>query len=134
MILTSVDLPEPFSPTRPCTSPARRSKSTSCSARTPGNDLWMPSARSAGPVLASLKSAAPPPLVVRPELGGVFLRDVDRPQLRHRRHLGLVHVGVHRLALKSHHQRDRGVIGLLERQEDRCLVPRALLDPLHADL
>jgi hypothetical protein len=34
-ILISVDLPAPFSPTRACTSPARTSKSTPRSARTP---------------------------------------------------------------------------------------------------
>src|SRR5262245_8743759 len=39
MILMSVDLPAPFSPTRACTSPARRSNETPFSARTPANDF-----------------------------------------------------------------------------------------------
>ena len=41
MILISVDLPAPFSPTSACTSPARRSNDTPRSARTPANDLVM---------------------------------------------------------------------------------------------
>src|SRR3954467_5050479 len=35
MILISVDLPDPFSPTRQCTSPAESARSTSRSATTP---------------------------------------------------------------------------------------------------
>src|SRR3954462_218872 len=42
-ILISVDLPAPFSPTSAWTSPARRSNDTPLSARTPANDLTMPS-------------------------------------------------------------------------------------------
>src|SRR5215471_94343 len=41
-ILTSVDLPAPFSPTSACTSPARTSKSTPESAWTPGYDFDTP--------------------------------------------------------------------------------------------
>jgi hypothetical protein len=41
-ILISVDLPEPFSPTRQWTSPARTSMSTSRSACTPPKTLDMP--------------------------------------------------------------------------------------------
>src|SRR6187431_258843 len=37
-----VDLPAPFSPSRACTSPLRRSKSTPSFATTPGNRLVMP--------------------------------------------------------------------------------------------
>src|SRR5262245_48775673 len=40
--LMSVDLPAPFSPTRACTSPGRRSKETPLSACTPANDLRTP--------------------------------------------------------------------------------------------
>ena len=39
MILISVDLPEPFSPTRQWTSPARKDRSTSRSATTPPKRL-----------------------------------------------------------------------------------------------
>ena len=42
MILISVDLPAPFSPTRPCTSPASRSNDTPFSAWTPANVLTIP--------------------------------------------------------------------------------------------
>src|SRR3982074_1167821 len=42
MILISVDLPEPFSPTRQCTSPASSVRSTSRSACTPPKRLDMP--------------------------------------------------------------------------------------------
>jgi hypothetical protein len=38
-ILMSVDLPAPFSPTSPWTSPRRIENVTSCNARTPGNRL-----------------------------------------------------------------------------------------------
>src|SRR5919206_2716717 len=38
----SVDLPAPFSPSRACTSPLRRSKSTWSSATTPGKRFVMP--------------------------------------------------------------------------------------------
>src|SRR5882757_6167032 len=41
MILISVDLPAPFSPTSARTSPADTEKSTRSSDRTPGNDLEM---------------------------------------------------------------------------------------------
>src|SRR5213592_3589494 len=45
----SVDFPAPFSPSRACTSPSRRSKSTWSSASTPGNRFVMPrSSRTAG--------------------------------------------------------------------------------------
>ena len=40
--LISVDLPAPFCPSRQCTSPARTSRSTPSSARTPGNVFTMP--------------------------------------------------------------------------------------------
>src|SRR5450631_301949 len=39
----NVDLPAPFCPTRQCTSPARTSRSTPSSARTPGKSLTIPS-------------------------------------------------------------------------------------------
>src|SRR6478672_13325432 len=42
MTLTSVDLPEPFSPTRQCTSPTSSVKSTSRSACTPPKRFEMP--------------------------------------------------------------------------------------------
>src|ERR1700761_7675831 len=38
-IFIVVDLPAPFSPSRPCTVPACTPKLTSASARTPGNDF-----------------------------------------------------------------------------------------------
>src|SRR5918993_4113567 len=44
-ILISVDLPAPFSPTRACTSPARSSKVTPLSARTPAKVFEIDSAR-----------------------------------------------------------------------------------------
>src|SRR5262245_2184770 len=47
-VVTSVDLPAPFSPSSTCTSPARRSKSTPASATTPGNVLRMPRMASTG--------------------------------------------------------------------------------------
>src|SRR5215217_2096782 len=48
MIFISVDLPAPFSPTRPWISPARSTKSTSRKAATPPNDLEMPRSSSGG--------------------------------------------------------------------------------------
>src|SRR5258708_1711764 len=52
MILERVDLPDPFSPVRACTSPARSSRLTLSSARTPGNDLLIPSTRKKGALVA----------------------------------------------------------------------------------
>src|ERR1700757_1185372 len=142
MILTSVDLPAPFAPTRPCTSPRRSSKSTSRRARTPGNDFWIAWARSAtsgldeawaevsGSELDSLTRPRLDALVVRGEAGCVLPRHVERAQFGDRRHFGLVHVAVHGLVRQRHHQRDRCVVGLLEGQEDLRPVPAALLDPL----
>ena len=49
MILTSVDLPAPFSPTSACTRPAPMSKETSDSARDGPKDLLIPAMRSKGP-------------------------------------------------------------------------------------
>src|ERR687896_784923 len=46
--LMSVDLPAPFWPSRQCTSPARTSRSTPSSARTPGKDLTTPCTSSNG--------------------------------------------------------------------------------------
>src|ERR1700675_2450612 len=40
-ILIKVDFPAPFSPTKPCTSPALTPKLTPFRARTPGKLLWM---------------------------------------------------------------------------------------------
>src|SRR5215208_2795745 len=48
MMLISVDLPAPFWPTRETISPARTARSTSVSARTPGNVLETPSRLSSG--------------------------------------------------------------------------------------
>ena len=48
MILMSVDLPAPFSPTSAWTSPGRTSKDTPCRARTAPNDLVMARASSSG--------------------------------------------------------------------------------------
>src|SRR6476620_10495540 len=48
MILISVLLPAPFSPSRACTSPVRTSKSTSSRATTPGKALRMPCISSTG--------------------------------------------------------------------------------------
>src|SRR6201996_3839229 len=159
MILTSVDLPAAFSPTRPCTSPASRSKSTSRRARTPGYAFWIPCARSTtcgittsatlpGSARVSVTWPTPPPavgcgrrcgcaeeaLVIRVEAARVGLGDVEGPEPGHLGHVGLVDVAVHRLALQSHDQRDRRVVGLLERQEDLRVVPGPLLDPLDAGL
>src|SRR5690242_9373968 len=47
-ILTSVDLPAPFSPTSAVVSPARSVRPTSCKARTPGKDLLTPDSDSTG--------------------------------------------------------------------------------------
>src|SRR5207247_1677164 len=47
-ILTSVDFPAPFSPTRPCTSPPRRSMSPSSSAWTAPKLFWACSRESTG--------------------------------------------------------------------------------------
>ena len=48
MILTSVDLPAPFSPTSACTPPGVTSKVTSLSAREGPKDLLSPTTRNAG--------------------------------------------------------------------------------------
>ena len=61
MILISVDLPAPFSPTSACTSPARTSNETSDSACTPGKDLLMPRTSRSGaaaPVYAVIAASA----------------------------------------------------------------------------
>src|SRR6185503_17915106 len=52
MILMSVDLPAPFSPTSAWTSPGRRSNDTPRSARTPSKDFEMPAAESRRSVMA----------------------------------------------------------------------------------
>jgi len=46
--LMRVDFPAPFWPSRQCTSPARTSRSTPSSARTPGKDLTTPCTSSSG--------------------------------------------------------------------------------------
>src|SRR5437868_1431890 len=77
MIFASVDLPAPFSPTRPCTSPARSSKSTPRRARTPANSLTMPTARTAAggcPAAVSCSLTGSGPLVLRLPLADVRLR------------------------------------------------------------
>src|SRR5215213_11089940 len=49
-----VDFPEPFSPTRACTSPPDTAKLTPCQARTPPKRLLTPSNSMIGVVIASL--------------------------------------------------------------------------------
>src|SRR6185437_3865250 len=65
--LTSVDLPAPFGPIRPTTSPWRSSSETSRSAWTPANARETEEARSDSPDLprASLSDTAGKPLLVR---------------------------------------------------------------------
>ena len=48
MILINVDLPQPFSPARQCTSPGMRSMETSIRAGTPPKDLDIPRAETKG--------------------------------------------------------------------------------------
>ncbi len=71
-----VDLPAPFSPTRPCTSPGRRVSPTPCSTCTPKNDFSSPSATSTG-------SASRPRLPHRGR--AVSFTSVMRPPLPRRR-------------------------------------------------
>src|SRR3954449_10447542 len=52
--LINVDFPAPFWPSRQCTSPARTSRSTPSSARTPGNSLTMSVIVSSTPPSASV--------------------------------------------------------------------------------
>src|SRR4051812_16345330 len=54
-ILTSVDLPAPFSPSSACTSPARRLKLTPSRARTPGKLFAMSFSAKSGSSKASLR-------------------------------------------------------------------------------
>src|SRR4051812_21135136 len=54
IVLISVDLPAPFSPSSACTSPARTSKLTPFSARTPGKRLEMPRSSRKGGALVIL--------------------------------------------------------------------------------
>src|SRR5882757_1411757 len=61
MIFIRVDLPAPFSPTRPWISPRRSTKSTSLSAATPPNDLEMPCMASGG-VIGDTEPIHVPPL------------------------------------------------------------------------
>ena len=71
MILISVDLPAPFSPISACTSPDWTLKSTSSSARTPGNAFETPSisiraVKVSAPRAAVLASIAKYPRAQRP--------------------------------------------------------------------
>src|SRR5690606_26396921 len=68
-----VDLPAPFSPQIACTSPARTSRLTSCSARTPGKDLEIER------ISGCLPAIPPPP----PGRGGAA-RPRGRPPTRRR--------------------------------------------------
>src|SRR5215211_1172522 len=69
-----VDFPEPFSPTRACTSPSGTAKLTPCKARTPPKRLLTPPNSRIGVVIAALskgeRSDPPSPL---PELRVVLI-------------------------------------------------------------
>ena len=69
-----VDLPAPFSPTRPCTWPSSSSKSTSRKAVTPPKDLEIASMRRRGAPAKQRRSGAISAVVAssRPSGGGVF--------------------------------------------------------------
>src|SRR3989442_10619577 len=69
MIFASVDLPAPFSPASPCTSPVSSSRSTPRSARTPANALTMPTARTAAEGRPAPPAAASCPVTVVLVLG-----------------------------------------------------------------
>lgn len=72
-ILTSVDLPAPFSPTSAVTSPARKVSPTLCSARTPGKLLETPRSDSTGVASAvsdDRRNEGSDRIDSRPELGG----------------------------------------------------------------
>src|SRR3954466_13522200 len=103
-ILSSVDLPAPFSPSRAITSPRRTSKSTPCSACTPGKLLAIPDMRRRGSAGAGRRtswrrggSPAGPP-----GSGGRLLHLVQP--------LGLVEVG---LGDDDRRQQDEVLVGLL---------------------
>src|SRR4249919_34262 len=91
-ILTSVDFPAPFSPTRPCSSPGRSATSPSSSARTAPKLFWACSREStgAGGVVGTSvanegapRSAAPPLPVLELELVDVLdVEDERRPEDR----------------------------------------------------
>src|SRR5205085_8428333 len=57
MILMSVDLPAPFSPTSACTSPRSTSTPTPSSATTPEKTLRIPSIRRSGSLVISVQSS-----------------------------------------------------------------------------
>src|SRR5690242_3715130 len=63
--LIRVDLPDPFSPTRACTSPGAQSKSTSLSAFTPGNDFDTPASTTAGSVAREPRGGEATPVPAR---------------------------------------------------------------------
>ena len=72
MIFISVDLPAPFSPTSPCTSPRRRVKSTPVSAVTPPNVLPIPDSsriggRPLGGVPLAQRSGSDQEVLLHPE-------------------------------------------------------------------
>src|SRR3954468_10395867 len=86
MILTSVDLPAPFSPSSARTEPPVATRSTPCSTSTPPNDLWIPRASSRkrgerpapGRSLASIGAAAVTGCARLAALRLVVLRQVRR--------------------------------------------------------
>src|SRR5688572_972278 len=83
MILISVDLPAPFSPTRPCTSPENRSRLTPRSATTPGKNLLTLRRRTGtgavpGSVIGAGRRLALSSSPVRRELVDVILCDDER--------------------------------------------------------
>src|SRR6185295_15301365 len=87
MILTRVDLPAPFSPSSACTSPARRSKLTPSSARTPGKLLAMSFSSNSGPAKGSLRRFERLRPVRHLHLGAAIEEGLifDQPELAHDR-------------------------------------------------
>src|SRR6266550_3002429 len=84
-MLIKVDLPAPFSPSKACTSPRRRSKSTWSLASTPGNSFVIPrSSRTGGSSIQPL--LLPPDGLRRLDLAGddlgLHLVDLGQPGLR----------------------------------------------------
>src|ERR1700722_1435836 len=143
-----VDLPAPFAPTKPWTSPASSSKLTSRRAWTPGKFLLTWRNRTAGAdtsagVTGALRrrrrSGSPSPLlsrsVVRVVLVGDVLRDYRRASaFNHGRHQRFIDVRVDRLAFERHDQGDCAIVRFLIGQPSIGELPFPVLDLFYAKL
>src|SRR5579883_530131 len=87
MIFIRVDLPAPFSPTRPWISPARSTKSTSRRAATPPKDFEMP-------LIASRAGVSPDAAEDASDIAAIW--PSDQEVILHPQHAGRIVLGHHR--------------------------------------